>query len=285
MSAANLVEIVLKSSFVLVLAWGITGAMARRASAAARHFVWAAALVAPTALPAVVLFGPAWHVVGFPSTWISVADARSNPSAGNAGEHADGDVWPATTPSGSHAPATAESGRRPTLPVRGARALLAPVTVWGGDWATLLARLWAVGIVVGIVYLVLGVLWAAWLTTGAAVITAPEWIALQAEAVALMRVSGRVRLLMSDRVGVPVACGITRPAIVLPTGAEFWDADRRRVVLLHELAHVKRRDCLVQSAAHVAWAIHWFNPLASLAVTRLRAEQESSCDDLVLSVG
>jgi mono/diheme cytochrome c family protein len=95
----------------------------------------------------------------------------------------------------------------------------------------------------------------------------------------------RVRLLMSSHIDIPVACGIVHPAVLLPLEAESWDEERRRVVLLHEFAHVKRRDCLVQTIAHLTWAIHWFNPLALVAVSRLRAEQESACDDLVLEVG
>ena len=84
---------------------------------------------------------------------------------------------------------------------------------------------------------------------------------------------------------MPVACGILRPALVLPVDAESWDRERRTVVLLHELAHVKRRDCLVQAIAHLAWAIHWYNPLAFVAISRLRAEQERACDDRVLRAG
>ena len=90
---------------------------------------------------------------------------------------------------------------------------------------------------------------------------------------------------MSDHVGVPVACGMFRSVILLPVDADSWDRERRTVVLLHELAHVKRRDCLVQAIAHLAWALHWYNPLAFVAISRLRAEQERACDDLVLRAG
>src|SRR5258708_7554247 len=79
-----LVEIVAKTSVVLLLAGGVTWAMARRGWAAARHFVWAVALAATMALPGVVLFGPAWHVAGLPGTWMSPVDAVSNTSAGGA---------------------------------------------------------------------------------------------------------------------------------------------------------------------------------------------------------
>ena len=69
---------------------------------------------------------------------------------------------------------------------------------------------------------------------------------------------------------MPVAAGIFRPAVIMPADADTWSESRLRVVLLHELAHVKRRDCLTHVLAQAACAFHWFNPLAWLAVKRAR---------------
>ena len=84
---------------------------------------------------------------------------------------------------------------------------------------------------------------------------------------------------------MPMAWGIFRPSVLMPADADAWPDDRLRIVLLHELAHVKRRDCLTHLFAQVACAAHWFNPLAWMAVRRLRAERERACDDLVLAAG
>ena len=100
-----------------------------------------------------------------------------------------------------------------------------------------------------------------------------------------MGVSDRLRFLRSGRASMPVATGIFRPAVIMPTDADTWSESRLRIVLLHELAHVKRRDCLTHVLGQAACAFHWFNPLAWLAVKRARTERERACDDLVLACG
>ena len=93
------------------------------------------------------------------------------------------------------------------------------------------------------------------------------------------------RLVMTDRVTVPFTCGFLRPTLVVPSSALAWTDDRIRVVLLHELAHVARRDCLVQAVVQAACAVYWFHPLAWVGARHLRAERERACDDLVLAAG
>ena len=92
-------------------------------------------------------------------------------------------------------------------------------------------------------------------------------------------------LLWSAALSVPMTCGFTEPAILLPCAALHWGPARMRVVLLHELAHIRRRDCVVHCLAQAALALHWCNPLMWMALARLRAERERACDDRVLVTG
>ena len=84
---------------------------------------------------------------------------------------------------------------------------------------------------------------------------------------------------------MPMTWGIWRPSILLPHEANRWSQNRLRIVLLHELAHCQRRDCLTRLLAQIARAVYWFNPIAWVAERQLRILQEQACDDLVLSRG
>jgi TonB family protein len=94
-----------------------------------------------------------------------------------------------------------------------------------------------------------------------------------------------VLLRQSDHPSLLVTWGLRRPKVILPRGAGEWTDDRIRVVLCHELAHIRRGDWLVQMAAEVLRSIHWFNPLAWIVCRQLRREGEQAADDAVLGAG
>ena len=86
-------------------------------------------------------------------------------------------------------------------------------------------------------------------------------------------------------VNTPLTCGVLRPLILLPASALDWDEKQLHAVLLHESAHVQRRDCLAKYLAQESRALLWWNPLAWMSAARLYREQELACDEAVLSAG
>ncbi|APZ95867.1 M56 family metallopeptidase [Fuerstiella marisgermanici] len=95
----------------------------------------------------------------------------------------------------------------------------------------------------------------------------------------------QVTLLETHRAIVPITWGILRPVVLFPVAWREWTAERRELVLLHELAHVKRLDVAWQLVARLVCALYWFHPLSWYALRRLRIERELACDDCVLMTG
>ncbi|HET7230683.1 MAG TPA: M56 family metallopeptidase [Longimicrobium sp.] len=176
-----------------------------------------------------------------------------------------------------------------------ALAVLSPTLPNGGLWGTpaspalsletILLAAWAAGAFVVLARLVRGLAAAGRLARGAEVVSDPAWTDLLERLGRAAGVRRAVVLLRSPEAAMPLTWGAFRPAILLPAAADAWDAERRRVVLLHELAHVARRDCLMQTLAELCCAAWWFHPGAWWAAREMRSEREQACDDLVLATG
>ncbi len=87
----------------------------------------------------------------------------------------------------------------------------------------------------------------------------------------------------SDQITVPMAWGILRNKILLPTAIWHSDPDDFRRILIHELNHLESRDPFWSFLSQIALLIHWPNLLVWHAARQLRLSQEKSCDDRVLS--
>jgi TonB family protein len=86
-------------------------------------------------------------------------------------------------------------------------------------------------------------------------------------------------------VATPVTVGVFRPEVYLPKEAVRWPMALRRSVILHEEAHIQRRDTLAQLFVQMVCALIWFQPLAWYAARRAAEERERACDDMVLASG
>ena len=97
---------------------------------------------------------------------------------------------------------------------------------------------------------------------------------------------GKISLRLSPEIRSPLLTGVFRPAILLPADIVAWTTPAERMAIIqHELAHVARRDPIVnffQTALHV---IFFFHPLVRYASRQMSLEREMACDDRVVSLG
>ncbi|MDA1232066.1 MAG: M56 family metallopeptidase, partial [Planctomycetota bacterium] len=98
-----------------------------------------------------------------------------------------------------------------------------------------------------------------------------------------LKIGRRPKLKDVPGLSVPAVFGLFRPVVCIPSdGIQQLTAEQLKWVLLHELGHVCRRDPLVLAIAVFVRAVHWFNPLAWLTVSRLRACMELAADEIVV---
>lgn len=94
------------------------------------------------------------------------------------------------------------------------------------------------------------------------------------------------RILVSDELDRPVAAGTLRAAVVLPaTLLKAMGPQRLRDVLVHECAHVARRDHLVGLLQRAAGVAYWPQPMILLLDRELSRAREELCDNHVLHGG
>lgn len=269
------------SVFVLLL---------RRTSSAVRHLVWSLAFIGVLLLPAVSAIIPARIALPIELPSVEMSQTLESPVEYAMTEvTTDESAWMLDERefSGFLDTSTSLSDIRAGLGEESPLvASAAPVAAPSIEipWRALSVAVWLIGAILLVSPLVLG----GWSLYRLRRSSQP----LPAEiAEELRELSGRVlgrRAVVGLQTAsrqMPMTWGVLRPVVLLPAAAADWSAERRRVVLLHELSHIRRHDCLLQMIGQLARALHWFNPLAWWALSQLRLEQEKACDDAVLILG
>lgn len=173
----------------------------------------------------------------------------------------------------------------PEAPTGSAPMVAAPQPVLAAHESYLLPFIYALGAVALLLRLVIGRRMLERLWRAADIVPDAAWEALLARLSAKIRLSRPVELRIARGPVMPMTWGTLAPKLLLPAEAVAWPAERRRLVLLHELAHVARRDSLSRSIASLACALYWFHPGAWFAARQMRIEQEHAADDCVLAAG
>jgi beta-lactamase regulating signal transducer with metallopeptidase domain len=111
----------------------------------------------------------------------------------------------------------------------------------------------------------------------------PQVARIVEQSAKLLRLRGLPVVLAGDHAPTPAVVGMLRPALLLPARVlRDFDPQELKLIVLHELAHLKRHDIAGNWVLCIATMVHWFNPLVWLIAWRVRGDRELACDELVL---
>ena len=246
--AASAIDVAIVMAIALVAT-----SLLRRRSAALRHWILAAAIVAATLMPILEAVLPVWNL-----------PLRSAPAAETSIVVIVEGVQPVA---GSIAASSGPAASR-----------------FVNRWDLMVIAVWMGGVIAALVVLATGLMRLRALIHRSSRVTESSLHSLVRASANAYGLTMPVRMLYSSH-PTPVSLGWLRPTILLPSDAAQWDQQRMQVVLRHELAHVARRDWPIQMTAALLCCVHWFNPLAWMAYRALRRESECACDDLVMGSG
>ena len=275
---APLVLLLIKATLILVAALGITLAM-QRASAGARHLVWLVTLVALVLIPVLTAWAPLRLEI--------LPAVATEPTAGMAlvldAPSSSGPASRVILPPPTSAPAPSVATSSAAAPSDDSHVMMS--TLRGASLWSIALGLWAIVAFAIVLSLTWSSLVVRRLVRRSRALDDQSWMTPLWEVSDRMGLQEPPRLLLSHDAKMPFACGLATPTIVLPAECESWSQERRLAVLLHELAHVRRRDLAGHTLGRLVCAVYWFHPLVWTAARKLRDESERACDDLALSCG
>jgi TonB family protein len=239
-------DALIRSSALLVAGFIVLVALRRRSSAL-RHWILAATMTAAALAAPLARVIPNWPATSVRTPAVLSLDAAPVPAAAI-----------------ETAPTAPPSSPAPAIPF---------------------GTIWLVGFGLGAASLMIQLFRLARVSSRASPITDERWLRIVSEVAERYGIGKSIAVLQTDSADLLATWGIFRPRILAPASAAGWSEERIRVVVCHELAHVRRNDWAVQIAADVMRRVYWFQPLMWIASRRLRRESEHACDDVVLESG
>jgi beta-lactamase regulating signal transducer with metallopeptidase domain len=284
---------VLRGTILLALC-GASALLLRRTSAATRHLWWTAAVVGVLFMPLLSASLPSWELE-LPS--LPKAETQPVHSVREFGPQQNYETTPARLESVPTGLATTQVDARLAGGDNATVDQTATPSTLDRIWSTARAQMaefststwlllsWELGALLVLTFFAAGRLRLWLIERNSVVLTEGEWVDEIDDLREEMGMRTRLRVLQSRDSMTPMTWGAFRPVILIPKEADEWDPAQRRDVLVHELHHVRRHDCLSQTLAQIACVLYWFHPLVWFAAGRMRDERERACDDQVLMAG
>jgi bla regulator protein BlaR1 len=157
-------------------------------------------------------------------------------------------------------------------------------TAYFNQYSWLLVLIWFAVFLFHFVQLLLGMVNAERMRYYKTNIVPDEWNEKLEELCARLQITKSILLMESALLKVPVLIGYVKPVILVPVGMMAQlSAEQVEAILLHELAHVRRHDYLVNLIQNAIDTLFFFNPAVLWMSSLIRAERENCCDDIAIS--
>lgn len=299
---------------LVCMAAALANLLLRRFSAAMRHRVWALAVAASLAMPAMIWWSPevrlGWLNVAEPRATVAAEPPQATPRLPSAPTRRFARQLPAepALPVSTTSPKTVSTDHQPIakiapspipaeaeLQAQSAASAPQPRLATANAASTFPIFRMLDRNTFWILMLIVPAVCGAWqslrcargarrLVEEAQLIQDPATLELVEDVCRRLGWNHAIELRQTKRMPIPLCVGWWKPCVLLPPGWRSWGDMTLRAVLAHEVSHVVRRDVAWQFVARTACFLYWFHPLVWLAARKMRIERESACDDSVLGM-
>ena len=150
-------------------------------------------------------------------------------------------------------------------------------------WLNWLVGIWLVGFTVQFVRYLLDVVQGVQLKTRHTRALTPQWQARLTRLLSKVQLNKAVEFKLSSRISVPCIVGHFKPVVLLPLGLlTQLPVEQIEAIVLHELAHIKRNDYLINLMQYLVKIVFFFNPFVVFICRKIDFERETACDDIAV---
>ncbi|MEM6765690.1 MAG: M56 family metallopeptidase [Bacteroidota bacterium] len=161
----------------------------------------------------------------------------------------------------------------------------AMITAKLGPYLPIISFGWYIGVFIMSIYTLVGFFYLYKLKTRDILLPDAKWKALFEEFTAKMGVFKEVEFLLTEKLQEPVTFYLLRPVVLVPLSVcTGMNPKQVEVLVLHELAHIRRNDFWVNLVQSVIEILYFFHPAVWWISGKIREEREHGCDDMVLKV-
>ena len=152
-------------------------------------------------------------------------------------------------------------------------------------WQTAVMLIWLAGVILSMFRIIAGRIGLHCLIKKSVPVDSIPFSSLVETLCNRLGIKKKIHVLGNSHCITPFTCYLLKPVVLLPANTAGWSEDRLRIVLLHELSHIQRRDYISRVIARFLCTFFWFIPPVWIAYHRMQIEEEKACDASVIGTG